>query len=473
MIRNKIRVKGSLTLSRNREQTESSSSGPPAVTSPTESTTSAPSHSSDPAGLRPTLIAGVAVVGIFFGGLGGWAGLAPLNSAAMAPGTVIVQTNRKAVQLLEGGIVGEILVKDGDRVRAGQGLLRLDQTPPRANLELLMGRKMTAAALEARLIAERDNKPKVIFPRWLADNPSQKGSEIMAGERSVFASRREAMSGQIAVLRWRNAQFSEETRGLKGQIKAEERQLSLIREELKEVRSLLKAGMALKERVLSIEREKSNLEGSRSQNIAAVARNRQSIVETRLRVIELKAIFDNQVTKELREIQSELFELDERIIAAQDIPARLEIKAPIDGVVMGSRVHTIGGILAPGETILEIAPSPDRLIIEARVDPNDIDIVHEGLAAQVKFSASSQRYSLPVEGIVLSVSAEHLTDETTGESFYLAKIVVSDEALNALEGKLIIPGMQAEVMIVTGERTALDYFLSPITQSLGRAFREI
>ena len=457
------------------EQTQNSVSELPAETSSTESTPSGPSHSSDPVGVRPTLIAGVAVVGIFVGGLGGWAGLAPLNIAAIAPGTVSVEINQMEVQQSEGGIVEETPEKEEDRIKrikAEQEILRLDETRTRANLELLMGRKTKAAALEARLIAEREKKPEIVFPGWLADNPSQKGSEIMAGERRVFASRREAMSGQIAVLRWRNAQFSEETRGLRGQIKAEKQQLSLISEELVEVRALLKVGQALKDQVLSLEREKARLEGNLGKFISDVARDRQSIVETRLRVNELKANFYNQVIEGLREIQLELFALEEQIIAAQDTLARLETKAPIEDDAMESGVHAMGDNIAPEETIPEIAPIPDRLIIEAHVDPNDIDFVHEGLAVQVKFSAFSQRHSLPVEGKVLSVSVDPLIDETTGERFYLAKVVLSDEALSVLEDNPIIPGMQAEVMIFTGERTAFDYLLSPISQSLSRVFRE-
>ena len=430
------------------------------------------SSASDPAELRPTLTAGAIVIGIFFFGFGGWATFAPLNSAAVAPGSVTVESNRKMLQHLEGGIVGEILIKDGDQVRIGETMIRLDETQPKANLELLNLRMMTAVALEARLIAERDKKSKVAFPDWLVNSSSVKAAKITSGQKTIFAARRNATNGQIAVLKQRNQQFRQEIKGLTGQIKAEIRQIELIDVEIKDVSGLYKKGFARKPHLLGLQREEARIEGSRSQNIANVARIEQSIIETDLRVIELEGNFINQVVEELSKVQAQTLDLDEQIVAAIDVLRRLDITAPINGVVMGLNVHTIGGVIGPGEPIMEIVPSDDRLIVEARVSPTDIDKVRVGLVAQVTFSAFSQRNSVPVDGKVIFVSADGLIDEATRESYFLAKVILLEGFKEALRGEEILPGMQAEVMIITGEQTPLDYLISPISGSLNRAWRE-
>ncbi len=416
---------------------------------------------------------GLATIAVFFGAIGGWAALAPLESAAIAPGVVSVDTNRKTVQHLEGGIVGEIRIRDGDRVGAGQVLLRLDDTQPRATLDLLRGRQVAASALEARLIAERDGLEKITFPDWLVkERENPKSREIIDGQVNIFESRRKAVVGKTSILKQGIAQYSEEIIGLRGQIKSEDRQLELITDELKGLRYLFEKGFAKKPRILALEREAARIKGSRSQNIARIARAEQSIAETRLRINELRTEMINEAVAQLRDVQSELFDLAERVKAAEDVFRRTEIRAPLDGTVVDLQVHTLGGVIAPGERLLDIVPSGDRLVIEARVDPADIDVVHPGLRAEVRLTAFNRRSLVPIEGTVTSVSADSLVDERSGTSYYLARVELAEDFAQALGDVSLYPGMPVEVMIVTGARTALDYFMRPISRSLNRAFRE-
>ncbi len=426
---------------------------------------------------RPQVVAsvlvGFAVIAVFFGILGGWAAQARLDSAAIAPGVVAVETKRKTVQHLEGGIVGEILVRDGDRVHAGQVLIRLDDTRPRATLELLRGRYMGAQALKARLIAERDHREEIVFPEpLLGQRDDPKGAEIIDGQINIFETRRQSLSGQTAILRQRMARYREEIHGLEGVITAEETQLRLIDEEITGVKKLLEKGLAQKPRLLALQRKQAEINGERSRNQASIARANQSIAETRLRITNLDTARIDEVVQELRDAQTLLFDLVEEIRTAEDVLRRTAILAPLDGVVVDLKVFTSGGVITSGEPLLDIVPSADRLVVEAQIDPDDIDVVRVGLPARVQFTAFNRRHLVPVKGVVTSVSADRLVDERSGLPYYLARIELADDLPEALEGISLYPGMQAEVMIVTGERTVLDILVQPIAQSFNRAFRE-
>lgn len=425
-------------------------------------------------GLRLPIIIGFVIVALFFGALGGWAALAPLESAAIAPGEVTIDTNRKTIQHLEGGIIGEILVRDGDVVATGQVLIRLEEIQSRAELELLQGRYITAIAIEARLIAERDGQKEIPFPEWLLDRLEEPEIiDTVAGQMNIFSTRRESLDHQTQILGQRIAQFKEEITGLDGQIAAEDVQLKLIGEESKDVRRLVEKGLARRPRLLALEREAAALEGQRSQNVAAIARARQSISEARLRISELQTEMVNGVVQLLSETQAELFDLADRIRASEDKLGRTEVRAPIGGTIVNLQVHTPGGVIAPGAPLLEIVPSDDPLVIEARVDPGDIDVVRPGLDAQVRISAFSQRNMTPIPGTVTYVSADRLDDERTGIGYYIARIKLADKDIaEALKGAELQPGMQAEVMIATGARTALEAIISPLSGSFNRAFRE-
>ncbi len=435
-------------------------------------------------GVGPVIVTGLVIIALFFGGFGSWAALAPLDSAAIAPGVVSGASNRKTVQHLEGGIVGQILVRDGDDVTAGQVLIRLDETRPRAILDLLRGRQRATAALATRLIAERDERDEIEFPAWLLTAGEDPGvAAVIAGERSIFEARKDMLAGQIAVLRQRRGQFSEEIKGIEGQITAGDTQLRLIAEETAAVEHLIKKGLERKPRLLALQRRSAGIEGNRSQNQAFIARAKQNIGEARLRIAQLESARMTEVVEQLREVQEKLFDLDERIRAAKDVLRRTEIRAVQAGTVVGLQVNTPGGVIGPGEPLLDIVPRDTRLIVETFVDPKDIDVVHAGLAAKVRLTAFTQRHALPIDGRVLSVSADILIDDRTGDPYYLVRVELTGDPAATLEGAFpgfprwrapwrIYPGMQAEVMIISGERTALEYFLAPITRSLNRAFRE-
>lgn len=434
----------------------------------------APSPAADhPVISRPVIIGSVIVL-LFFGVFGAWASLAPLESAAIAPGIVSVESNRKTVQHLEGGIIGKIHVRDGDVVRKGQVIVTLDETKARASLELLRGRWLAAKAQEARLIAERDDASEVVFPKEVLDETARpEVAEATSGQLRIFASRREALLRQQEILTQKSAQLREEIVGLKGQIKAEDEQLRLLAGEIKDVKGLVNQGLARRPRLLALQRRQAEISGSRSRNIAAIARSEQSITEAELRVAELRTQQVNEVVQSLREVQTELYDLRERIRAAEDVLTRTQIRAPQDGIVVNLQLHTEGGVVAPGQPILDIVPSKERKVVEARIDPQDIDVVKPGLEARVRLTALPQRNLVPIEGKVTSVSADRLVDEKTGLSYFSARIELTDDPRKGgLKDEVLYPGMQAEVLIVTGSRTLLEYMTGPVMQSFNRAFRE-
>lgn len=419
------------------------------------------------------VIIGAAIVAVFFGIFGVWAAIAPLNTAAIASGEVMVDGRRKTIQHFEGGIVSEILVKDGSVVTAGQVLVRLQQTQAQAMLSLVDGRSIAARSLAARLTAERDGAKTLTFPAVLQaarNEPNVRAA--MDGQRRIFTARRDSLASKIALLRKRDAQVRTEISGLRSQIKAADRQLALIEEELAGIRSLVKRGLVAKPRLLALERRAAEIGGSRGRNVAAVARARQTIGETQLKIEELKTERLNEVVRELRDVESQLHDLGERRSASSDVLSRTEIRAPIAGTVVGLKVATTGGVIAAGEAIMDIVPTNTSLIVEAKVSPQDIDIVRAGLEAQVRFTALSQRNSVPVDGEVVSVSADRLSDQFTPEGYYLARIGLPAAIHETLRGVTLHPGMRAEVMIVTGANTALGYFMKPIAESFNRAFRE-
>ena len=424
-------------------------------------------------GLTMPIALGFGVIALFFGGFLGWAALAPLGSAAIAPGVVSVETNRKTIQHLEGGIIGAIKVKDGDNVKAGQVLVALDETQPRALLELVRVRQLASIALKARLVAERNDAKRISFPDQLrARRKETKVAEIIDGQINIFNARRKAYIGQVAILNQQIKQLAEEIKGTQGQIESVKRQITLVTDEIKDVSGLVEKGLAPRPRLRALQRDAAEIEGSLSLNRSRIAQIRQAIAETRLKINELTTAKINEVSQELRDVQSELVGLEERERAVKDILNRMVIRAPLEGTVVNLQVHTLGGVIAPGAPLLDIVPSEDRLIVDSRVSPSDIDIVQVGLLAQVRFTAFSQRQTQPVDGTVTAISADRLTDGRTGEIFYLARIEIKDDLAEKLGDNKLYPGMQAEVMIVTGERTALEYFLKPITASFNRAFRE-
>ena len=421
---------------------------------------------------RPIQI-GVLVIFLFFVVLGGWSALANISSAAIALGEVSVVSNRQTIQHLEGGIVDEIHVQEGSSVEPGQVLIRLSTTQAQANLDQLQARYLAVAAREVRLLAERDLRTEISFPDWLSSQ--QDDPEVLAvisGERNIFAAREESLNSHRSILRQRIAQYEEEIEGLTGEIEATESQLALFAEEISSMEDLIEQGFLSNQRFLELRREEANIRGEQNRNVALVARARQSIAEQELQILELDSQRSNEVAAELRDVQTLSFELQEQINAARDVLARTDIVAPMAGTVVNLRVHTRGGVIASREPLLDIVPSDDQLVINARVLPRDIDVVREGLEAQVRLLAFNQRDTVPLSGRVSLVSADRFLDERTGLAYYLTRVELTEDAFTNQEALEIYPGMQAEVMIVTGNRTALDYLMEPLTRSVRRAFRE-
>ncbi len=416
---------------------------------------------------------GLLTIIIAFGGFGTWAALASLDSAAIAPGVVVVESDRKSVQHLEGGLVKDILVRDGHRVEKGDVLIRLEDTHARALHDIVRGELDAARAEESRLIAERDDRNDVVFPdELLARARVAKVRKALEGQRSLFNARRNALRGQVAILEQSIAQFREEIEGLKSQQAAREQQLKILRDELRGLRKLLAQGNVPRNEVLAYERRIAELSGEKGRFMADVARAEQGIGEARLRIGQLRKAVREEVVAKLREVQERIFGLEERLVAAEDVLGRTEVRAPSAGIVMGMRAHTTGGVITPGQEILQVVPVGDRLIIQARVDPVDIDDVAIGQQASVRLTAFKMRSTPIIVGTLINLSADRLVDEHDGTPYYLARIEVSKEELAGLGDLALQPGMPVEALIKTGARTALGYMLSPLTENMGLAFRE-
>lgn len=416
---------------------------------------------------------GIGTIILFFGVFGAWSAVAPLSSAALAPGVVKVDTNRKTVQHLEGGIVKEISVRDGDQVTAGQVLIRLEETQARASIDLLHGRRHAALAMQARLTTQRDGKDSLVYPQTLIDVRGQPNvAQVLAGQESIFQTQMKSLAEQTAILKQRIAQLSEERHGLEGQIHSKREQRALVNEEIEGLEKLVEKGFARKPRLLALKRRRSEIEEELNQHRSSIAQTRQETLTAELEIKGLRTRFMDDTLQQLREVQQELFDLGERIGATRDVLQRTIIVAPQNGSVVGLQVHTIGGVIAPGAAVLDIVPSQEMLVVEAQVDPKDIDSVKKGLPASVRFNAFNLRDTPPVDGYVDSISADRFTDQQSGAVYFQARVVLPEEALKALEGRELVSGMQADVMIVTGERTALDYLLAPLLRSVQRSLRE-
>lgn len=417
---------------------------------------------------------GLVLIAVFIGGFGSWAALAPLESAAIAMGEIIVEGNRRSVQHLEGGIIKEILVTDGSKVEAGQPLILLDETQALASAQLLTKRLHDNAALAARLDAERQEAAEIIFPDWLlaeaAADPA--AAAVVATQENIFRSRAETMRSQLSMLSRRSAQFNEEIIGLQAEVEAIDQELVHIRAELEDVRSLVGQGLSRRERLYSLQRQEASILGRRGRNIAAIARAKQSISENEIRGETLKIEARESAIRELREVQVQIADTNERLLAAKDVLKRTIIAASVGGVVVNLNVHTMGGVVSPGETLMEIVPEDEQLVIQARIDPIDIDVVRAGLVARVRLTALSARTTPELDAVVERVSADRTVDEKTGIVYYAARIRIEKEQLARLDGKELHPGMPVEVMIATGDTTLLNYMVQPITDLMRRGFTE-
>ncbi len=418
---------------------------------------------------------GFIVLIVAFGGFGGWAATARIDSAAVAPGLVTVESYRKTVQHLEGGIVREILVRDGDTVKEDDVLLRMDGTQASAQLGIAKVQYFAAQALESRLLAERNQTETIAIPAELkAEESDPRVREAIQAEQQTFITRRTSLKGETTLLRQRIDQLQEQARGLDALAKSKQERITSYTNEANDFRQLAKQGFSDKLRQRELERAASELEGERAQHLSDVSRSKLQIGEAELQILQLQKRFQSDVAEQLREVQTKLFDLRERMRALQDTVARTTVRAPASGTVVSMAVHTVGAVLSPGTPILEIVPQGEQLVVEAHVQVTDIDKVLPGLKADVRFSAFHSRTTPVLEGRVLNVSADRLVDRATNMPYYLARIQVPDTELQKLKerGLELLPGMPAEVIIKTGERTFLQYLLQPALDSAARSFRE-
>jgi HlyD family secretion protein len=422
---------------------------------------------------RSLVLAGTALVGVFIAGFGVWSAYAPLESAAMAPGMVVAESSRKTIQHLEGGIIAEILVKDGDQVKAGQTLVRLDDTKARTTLLALKGQLWDGRAREARLFAERDQAAQIAFPSELLQHRDEPAvAAAIAGQQKIFETRRSLLQSKIDATRERINQVREEIVGHQAEEAAAQRRLVLIAEEIKGVQELVAKGLERKPRLLQLQRDLADIEGRRGDIIAQIAKARQTIAESEVNILTIRNDSQKEVADELRETQKKLHEQGEQAEAAANVMARTDIKAPEDGVVTDLKVHTPGGVINQGEPLMDLVPSSDRLVIEAQVRPEDIDRVHEGLPAQVRLLPYKQRRTPPFDATVTYVSADRLIDKKNNQPYFAARLRLDEKQLAQAVDVTLVPGMPSESMIKTGETTVALYALSPILDSFHRSFRE-
>jgi HlyD family secretion protein len=423
--------------------------------------------------LRRQIVA-VGVTGtVLVVGLGGWAATTELAGAVIAPGQLVVNSNVKKVQHPTGGVVGELRVRDGNRVNAGDIVMRLDDTQTRANLAIVIKALDENAARQAREEAERDGTEAIVFPKDLLDrvaNPDV--AKAVEGERKQFETRRSAREGQRSQLKERIAQLKEETGGYQAQVVSKDNQIGWIVKELKGVNELWQKNLVPYTRVTALERDKERLEGERGQLIATTAQTKGKISETELQILQIEQDMRSEVGKDLADIRAKTAELVEKKVAAEDQLKRVDIRAPIAGVVHQLAVHTIGGVVGPAEVIMLIVPEADALEVEAKIQPQDIDQVRPGQPAMLRFSAFSQRTTPELNGEVVRLSADVSEDQKTGARYYTVRVAVPQSEIERLDGLKLVPGMPVEGFIQTNARTVMSYLTKPLRDQVNRAFRE-
>ena len=415
---------------------------------------------------------GTLVVFVCFGLFGGWSLLAPLQEAALAPGKVILEGNRKTIQHLEGGIVREILVAEGAQVDEGDLLIKLDDTQTRAQLDIALGQFYAVKARETRLRSERDNKAAAEYPESLTGAQDPRSRDAMAGQDQVLIARRVAHRGEVEVLEQRIQQLQAQAEGLQSLRYSKQALHQSYEEEVADFEALLEEGYTEKTRLRELQRNEARLEGEIAELGSSIAQVEMAAGETRLEILQLQKEFHTHVVDELGEVQVEAYDLEERVRALQDRYDQTRITSPVSGKVLGLSVHTIGGVIGGGEPLMYIVPGRENLIVEARVKPEDIDRVENGQAADIRFTAFSAQNTPVIEGEVRTVSADALTDENTGESYFLAQVSVTETGQAMLEDRVLVPGMPAEVLIQTGSRTLFQYMAQPISNTFARSMIE-
>ncbi len=420
---------------------------------------------------RHLVLGGAAVVALVVG-VGGWAATTELSGAVIAPGQLVVDSNVKKVQHPTGGVVGELRVKDGDRVQAGDVVVRLDETQTRANLAIVTKALDELAARQARNEAERDGAERVTFPPELVSRDNDADvRHVLAGEQRLFEIRRSGREGLKSQLREQVAQLDQQIVGNREQEAAKAREIDWIQQELKGVRELWSKTLVPFARVTALERDAARLEGERGALIATMAQTKGRIAEIRLKILQVDEDLRTEVGKELAEIRGKKSELIERRVAAEDQLKRVDLLAPQDGKVFQRTVHTVGGVIQAGETIMQIVPDTDTLIIEVKIAPQEVDQVHLGQHAMLRFAAFNQRTTPELHGVVVRIGADVTQEEKRNEAYYSVRIGISDSELARLQGLKLVAGMPVEAFIQTEPRTMISYLVKPMQDQITRAFR--
>jgi HlyD family secretion protein len=436
---------------------------------------SAASNSKSPAqrSMRRHLIYGFAIVAVVAGGVGGWAATSDISGAVIAPGMLVVDSNVKKVQHPTGGVVGEILARNGTEVKAGDVLVRLDGTVLQANLSIVTKRLVELRARRARLEAERDGTDKPAIPSELRnrlDDPEVK--RVLASEQRLFDLRRTSRAGQKSQLSERIKQAREEIAGLSAQEKAKAQEIVLIKRELEGTRKLWAKNLVPISKLTALEREATRIEGERAALVSTVARARGRISEVELQIIQIDKDLSSEVAKELGDINASIGEFVERQVAAEDQLKRIEIRAPQAGVIHQSTVHTVGRVIKPAEDIMVVIPKGDTLTVEMRIAPQDIDQVRLGQEASLRFTSFNQRTTPETSGTVKSISGDITTEERTGLSYYTVRVGMNAQEVERLGKVRMVPGMPVEAFIKTADRKVLTYLMKPLSDQINRAFRE-
>ncbi|MFO1185003.1 MAG: HlyD family type I secretion periplasmic adaptor subunit [Bauldia sp.] len=416
---------------------------------------------------------GLAAVALLIGGAGVWAATTQLAGAVIASGTLVVQSNVKKVQHPSGGTVGALLVDEGTNVEFGQVLVRLDDTLARTTLNAVRSGLDTQLMRAARLAAERDGAAMLAVPEELGGRSSEPGvAAAIAGESKLFEARRATRRGQSAQLREQIDQLRKEIDGIAAQAIAKDDALTLVQKQVQSFTALFAQNLTTGDKLTALQRDAAELQGQRGELVATIARARGRISEIELQVLQLDKDFQASVLNDLRDAEARIAELREKATAAEDLLRRVEIRAPQAGTVHELAIHTVGGVIAPGETLMQIVPRADDLVIDARVAPEDIDQIAVGGSVSVRIQAGNRRTTAPLEATVTRISADLNRDGPTTPPYYLVRMAFAGGQAPTLEGARLLPGMPVEAYIATQDRTPLDYLLKPLGEQIGRTFRE-
>jgi HlyD family type I secretion membrane fusion protein len=423
--------------------------------------------------IRRVAFAGWLIIAIFFGGIGTWAVTAPLNGAVVGNAVVKVEGNRKSVQHLDGGIVKELHVREGERVNVGDLLIVLDETQARAEYDVLTQQYVVLRATEVRLLTELDHGSTLVMPDDLkARSEDSYLKSVWNGQVSQFESRRAALEGQRSVIREKINQLGSQIVGAEAQVKAFTDQITSVKAEAKDIAPLVERGLIARPRILQLERTAYGLEGQIADARANIAKARQAIAEQDQQIAQLDNDRMTDVTKDLRDTHAKMLEVIPKAMNARAVLGRMEIRAPYAGRVVALTVFSVGGVIQRGEKILDIVPDQDLLTIEAQIAVEDISDIKPNMRAEVHLTAYKQRIVPIIHGDVIQVSADRLTDPKTNNPYYVAFVRIDEGELATMPNIRLYPGMPATVMIPTVQRTAFDYIVGPLVMSFNHAFRQ-